>query len=128
MAQSAFFPGDEIKLKLQTFMTGQDHVGHLRLSDLSSCSAIALARCFGFMSITITCGLKSKALEPPRSEARDRRGTSAQQLDTSQRCFTALRSYADYRCNHLGGNLVAAFREGPKQCGWHLKSTSPYGA
>jgi len=29
------------------------------------------------MSITITCGLKSKALEPPRSEARDRRGTSA---------------------------------------------------
>ena len=43
--------------------------GHLCLSDLSSCSAIALARCFGFMSITITWGIKRKA--PDRSEARD---------------------------------------------------------
>jgi hypothetical protein len=73
MAQSAFFPGDEIKLKLQTFMTGQDHVGHLRLSDLSSRSAIAFARCFGFMSIIARLSEKFESqtdpLSPPSAAA-----------------------------------------------------------
>jgi copper/silver efflux system protein len=39
-------------------MAASISAGHLRLSDLSSCAAVALARCFGFMSITIMlCGV-----------------------------------------------------------------------
>ena len=50
--------------------------GHLRLSDFSSCSAIALARCFGFMSITNFCGSQMiptfapSFLERPRQQAK----------------------------------------------------------
>jgi hypothetical protein len=47
--------------------------GHLCLSDLSSCSAIALARCFGFMSITITWVSKGRPRIAPRPAIIQRR-------------------------------------------------------